>query len=101
MKLYTTLWNGESWATRGGQVKLDWSKTLFMAGFRNFNINACIPIPSTNGGENKGLSGESRKKHKEIYSKLIVYDYCRDFICFARGLPYECRNRLTDFPNEY
>ncbi|CAK8543643.1 unnamed protein product [Lathyrus sativus] len=106
MKLYTTLWNGDSWATRGGQVKIDWSKAPFTAGFRNFNANACIPTPSNNclgfnGGENKGLSDETRKKLKEIYSKLIVYDYCRDFIRFSRGLPYECHNRLTDHPDEY
>ncbi|CAK8543641.1 unnamed protein product [Lathyrus sativus] len=106
MKLYTTLWNGDSWATRGEQVKIDWSKAPFTAGFRNFNANACIPIPSNNflgfnGGENKGLSDETRKKLKEIYSKLIVCDYCRDFIRFSRGLPYECHNRLTDRQDEY
>jgi xyloglucan:xyloglucosyl transferase len=75
MKLYTTLWNGDSWATRGGQVKIDWSKAPFTAGFRNFNVNACIPNPSNNcldfnGGESKGLSGETRKKLKEIHSKI-------------------------------
>ncbi|KAL5059733.1 hypothetical protein RYX36_031337 [Vicia faba] len=60
--------------------------------------NNCLGF---NGGEDKGLSGETRKKLKEIYSKLIVYDYCRDFIRFSRGLPYECHNRLTDHPDEY
>jgi xyloglucan:xyloglucosyl transferase len=58
MKLYTTLWNGDTWATRGGIVKIDWSNATFTAGFRNFNVNACIPSPSNNclsfnGGTNK------------------------------------------------
>jgi hypothetical protein len=87
-------------------VKIDWSKAPFSAGFRNFNVNACIPNPSNNclgfnGGESKGLSGETRKKLKEIHLKLVVYDYCRDFIRFARGFPFECRNRYPDFPDEY
>ncbi|KAK2428920.1 xyloglucan endotransglucosylase/hydrolase [Trifolium repens] len=104
MKLYTTLWNGDTWATRGGIVKIDWSKAPFTAGFRNFNANACIPSPSNNclnfnGGKNKGLSSKTRKQLKVIHSKWVVYDYCRDFRRYARGLPYECRktnNRLAD-----
>ncbi|XP_061369845.1 xyloglucan endotransglucosylase protein 1-like [Gastrolobium bilobum] len=96
MRVYTTLWNGDSWATRWGQVKLDWSQAPFIAGFRNFNANACIPRSGAscvgfNGGRNKGLSAETRKKLKEIHSKWAVYDYCRDFRRYAHGLPYECR----------
>ncbi|WJX57147.1 xyloglucan:xyloglucosyl transferase [Trifolium repens] len=104
MKLYTTLWNGDTWATRGGIVKIYWSKAPFTAGLRNFNANACIPSPSNNclnfnGGKNKGLSSKTRKQLKVIHSKWVVYDYCRDFRRYARGLPYECRktnNRLAD-----
>ena len=104
MKLYTTLWNGDTWATRGGKVKIDWSKAPFTSEFRNFNANACIPSPSNNclsfnGGKNKGLSSKTRKQLKVIHSKWVVYDYCRDFRRYARGLPYECRktnNRLAD-----
>ncbi|WJX62534.1 xyloglucan:xyloglucosyl transferase [Trifolium repens] len=104
MKLYTTLWNGDTWATRGGKVKIDWSKAPFTAEFRNFNANACIPSPSNNclsfnGGKNKGHSSKTRKQLKVIHSKWVVYDYCRDFRRYARGLPYECRkanNRLAD-----
>ncbi|CAL5190574.1 unnamed protein product [Lathyrus oleraceus] len=96
MKLYTTLWNGDSWATRWGQVKIDWSKAPFIASFRNFNANACIPSSSNNcygfnSGKNKGLNGETKMKLKEIHAKWNVYDYCRDFRRYAHGLPYECR----------
>ncbi|XP_012568655.1 probable xyloglucan endotransglucosylase/hydrolase protein 16 [Cicer arietinum] len=109
MKLYTTLWNGDSWATRWGQVKIDWSKAPFIASFRNFNANACIPLPNSsncldfNSGKNKGLNAEKRKKLKEIHAKWVVYDYCRDFRRYARGLPYECRknNRLLAIEDEY
>ncbi|KAJ1379006.1 Xyloglucan endo-transglycosylase, C-terminal [Sesbania bispinosa] len=98
MRVYTTLWNGDSWATRGGLVKIDWSKAPFIANFKNFNANACISSRRAscngfNGGRNKGLDSKTRKKLKEIHSKWVVYDYCRDFKRFARGLPYECRKK--------
>ncbi|XP_061369846.1 xyloglucan endotransglucosylase protein 1-like [Gastrolobium bilobum] len=102
MKVYITLWNGDSWATKGGKVKIDWSQAPFIAGFRNFNGNACIPSSvescvGFNGGPKKGLGAETRKKVKEIYYKWIVYDYCRDFRRYAHGLPYECRRHNSAF----
>ncbi|KAK7287516.1 hypothetical protein RIF29_00797 [Crotalaria pallida] len=96
MRIYTTLWNGDSWATRWGQVKLDLSNAPFIAGFKNFNANSCIASPRTdckgfNGGQNKGLDGESKQILKNVLSKWVVYNYCRDFRRYAHGLPYECR----------
>ncbi|KAE9594019.1 putative xyloglucan:xyloglucosyl transferase, Xyloglucan-specific endo-beta-1,4-glucanase [Lupinus albus] len=96
MRIYTTLWNGDSWATRWGKVKLDLSNAPFVAGFKNFDANACIAKTGEdcnvfNGGQNKGLDRESKQKWKVVLSKWVVYDYCRDFRRYAHGLPYECR----------
>lgn len=103
MKVYTNLWNGDSWATRWGKEKIDWSKAPFIVGLRNFNANACIARPEANcmdfnRGRNKGLNSEIRKKLKEIYSKWAVYNYCRDFKRHAHGLPNECRMTNKDDP---
>ncbi|KAH9320665.1 hypothetical protein KI387_015304, partial [Taxus chinensis] len=38
MRIYSSLWNAEDWATRGGLVKTDWTKAPFLASFRNFNF---------------------------------------------------------------
>lgn len=103
MRVYSTLWNGDAWATRWGQVKIDWSKAPFIAGYRNFNANACImrqgaSCAGFNGGRNRGLSAATKKKMKEIRSRWLVYDYCRDFRRYSHGLPFECRkknHRLT------
>ncbi|KAE8661090.1 putative xyloglucan endotransglucosylase/hydrolase protein 25 [Hibiscus syriacus] len=35
MRIYSSLWNADDWATRGGVVK------PFTASYRNFNANAC------------------------------------------------------------
>ncbi|CAL5404271.1 unnamed protein product [Camellia sinensis] len=42
MRIYSSLWNADDWATRGELVKTDWTKAPFTASFRNFNANACI-----------------------------------------------------------
>lgn len=97
MRLYTTLWNGDTWATRWGKVKLDMSSAPFVAGFKNFNANACIAKPGSNcksfsAGKNGGLDIESKQKLKKVLSKWVVYHYCRDLRRYAHdGLPYECR----------
>lgn len=98
MRLYTTLWNGEAWATQGGTMKVDWSKGPFTAWFSNFNANACVPSQSNNclgfnGGKNRGLNIDARKKLNQIYSKWLVYDYCHDVRRYANGLPNECRRK--------
>ncbi|KAJ1377245.1 Xyloglucan endo-transglycosylase, C-terminal [Sesbania bispinosa] len=103
MRLYTTLWNGDSWATRWGEVKLDLSNAPFVAGFRNFNAKACVVGPRTtckrfSDGQYNGLDIESKQKMQKVHSKWVVYDYCRDYRRYAHGLPFECRkeNLLQD-----
>jgi len=103
MRVYTTLWNGDSWATRWGEVKIDLTNAPFVAGFKNFNAIACIAnqgqianCRNYNGGKYKGLDSESKRKMKQVLSKWVVYDYCADLRRYAHGLPYECRkeNRI-------
>lgn len=103
MRVYATLWNGDSWATRWGKVKIDISKAPFTASLRNFNANACILSPKVpcrgfNRARNQRLDAPTRNKIKEVQSKWMVYDYCHDFRRYSHGLPYECRraNKLRN-----
>ncbi|BAT88964.1 hypothetical protein LR48_Vigan2483s000100 [Vigna angularis] len=97
MRMYTTLWNGDAWATRWGAVKLDLSYAPFVASFRNFNADACIAneggasCKGFNGGRATGLTEEKKSEMQRVLSKWVVYDYCRDFRRYSHGLPYECR----------
>ncbi|KAI9114542.1 hypothetical protein K1719_014240 [Acacia pycnantha] len=97
MRVYTTLWNGDSWATRWGQVKIDLSNAPFIASFRNFTARACAvsPEPSCRGfsvaKKTKDIDLESKIKMQEIQEKWVVYDYCHDLRRYAHGLPFECR----------
>ncbi|KAK4391690.1 putative xyloglucan endotransglucosylase/hydrolase protein 26 [Sesamum angolense] len=41
MRVYSSIWNADSWATRGGQDKIDWTKAPFVARLRRFTPRAC------------------------------------------------------------
>ncbi|KAJ6730687.1 XYLOGLUCAN ENDOTRANSGLUCOSYLASE/HYDROLASE PROTEIN 8-RELATED [Salix viminalis] len=42
MRIYSSLWNADDWATKGGLVKTDWTQAPFTASYINFKANACI-----------------------------------------------------------
>ncbi|VAI79202.1 unnamed protein product [Triticum turgidum subsp. durum] len=42
MRLYSSLWNADDWATQGGRVKTDWSHAPFSASYRGFKADACV-----------------------------------------------------------
>lgn len=44
MRIYSSLWNADDWATRGGLVKTDWSQAPFTASYRNFNAQAVFGL---------------------------------------------------------
>ena len=52
MRIYSSLWNAEDWATRGGLVKTDWSKAPFTASYRNFNA-----LTSSSTGQSLDATG--------------------------------------------
>lgn len=102
MSIKVSLWNGDSWATRGGKDKIDWSKGPFIASFRNHKIDACVW-----NGNARFCRAESSINwwHKEKFSSLtstqrrlfrwvrkyhMIYDYCQDNERFQNNLPKEC-----------
>lgn len=95
MKLYGSLWDAEDWATRGGQVKTDWSKAPFTASFRNFNGEGCVEGAgdsscSSKGWMNEEMDSGSLRRLRWVQKNYMVYDYCSDAKRFPQGLPPEC-----------
>lgn len=107
MRLYSSLWDAEEWATRGGLVKTDWSKAPFTAYYRNFNADACVWYPasgasscfsmaavaSENSWFNQDLDAVSYRKMRWVQRKYMIYSYCADGKRFPGGRPRECRLR--------
>ncbi|XVF25551.1 hypothetical protein REPUB_Repub13aG0221800 [Reevesia pubescens] len=104
MKLYSSLWNADQWATRGGLVKTDWSKAPFKAYNRKFNANACTwsnansdcASQTSNSGRNhvwetQALDASGRRRLRWVQKYSMVYNYCTDLKRFPQGRPPECR----------
>ncbi|KAL7185196.1 hypothetical protein ACSBR2_027178 [Camellia fascicularis] len=95
MKVYSSLWNADDWATQGGRVKTDWTKAPFIACYRNFNVNDASST-STNSVSNQAWQTQqldimARKRLRWVQSKYMIYNYCTDFKRFPQGLPRECK----------
>ncbi|OVA03245.1 Glycoside hydrolase [Macleaya cordata] len=97
MRLYSSLWCADDWATRGGLVKTDWTQAPFVASYRAFNTDAC----KFSGGKsscsslkgswwNQALDGEGEKKLKWVQKNYMIYNYCNDLKRFPQGVPPEC-----------
>ncbi|KAF8016229.1 hypothetical protein BT93_H1670 [Corymbia citriodora subsp. variegata] len=104
MKIYSSLWNADDWATRGGLIKTDWSKAPFTAYYRNFQATACtwssgsssceIRRPSSNSGatwQTNELDANSRRRLRWVQKYFMIYNYCADSKRFPQGSPAECR----------
>ncbi|XP_031479545.1 probable xyloglucan endotransglucosylase/hydrolase protein 23 [Nymphaea colorata] len=108
MRLYSSLWDAEDWATRGGLVKTDWSQAPFTAQFRDLTIEAGARTGSaarinSHGRRNlptwmnQGLvnSYADQEKLAWVQKNYMVYNYCNDLGRFPQGLPKECSSGLT------
>ncbi|KAH7853875.1 hypothetical protein Vadar_007582 [Vaccinium darrowii] len=101
---YCSIWDGESWATRGGLVKTDWNSAPFIARFSNFTARACkwngqISITQcaaptaanwwTSPVYSK-LSSAEQGAMKRVRDNYMIYDYCQDTKRFNGQMPPEC-----------
>lgn len=99
MRVFSSIWNADDWATQGGRVKTDWSQAPFTAYFRNFKATSCSPSQSkicgqsslTGGGLfNQDLDETRKQQLKDVDANYKVYDYCTDSTRFQNGAPKEC-----------
>lgn len=96
MRIYSSLWSADDWATRGGLVKTDWSKAPFTAYYRNFKATS-ISTGSSNpnsGAEyqTNALDAYGRRRLRWVQKYFMIYNYCNDLKRFPQGIPAECRN---------
>ncbi|KAK9115882.1 hypothetical protein Sjap_014829 [Stephania japonica] len=101
MRLYSSLWCADDWATRGGLVKTDWTHAPFTASYRAFKADACV---YTNGRSscssskatwwNQALDSNAVKKLKWVQQNYMIYNYCSDGKRFPGGFPPECALKM-------
>ncbi|PQQ00737.1 uncharacterized protein Pyn_10115 [Prunus yedoensis var. nudiflora] len=93
MRIYSSLWNADDWATRGGLVKTDWTQAPFTASYRNFQASTTSTnsLTEQNAWQTQGLDAAGRNRLRWVQQKFMVYNYCSDLKRFPQGLPAECR----------
>ncbi|XBI59006.1 xyloglucan endotransglucosylase protein 6 isoform X2 [Aegilops tauschii subsp. strangulata] len=116
MAVYSSIWNADDWATRGGLVKTDWSHAPFVATFRDVRVEGCAwaaNASDSDAGEVARCSGSSwgkegrywwkekdmqelsvHQSHQLVWARAhhLVYDYCVDTDRFPVQPP-ECAGR--------
>lgn len=99
MRLYSSLWDADNWATRGGLVKTDWSQAPFKAYYQNFSEDGCFwnngysfCTPNSNSWlwENFDYDYAKKGQMKWVQDNYMIYNYCQDSKRFPQGFPLEC-----------
>ncbi|AQK40643.1 Xyloglucan endotransglucosylase/hydrolase protein 2 [Zea mays] len=101
MAVHATLWDGSYWATRKGEVKIDWSSAPFVVSYRDYTANACAVHGRNGGGSSSCPAGanEWMDRQSDDTDRLTVawarrnclqYNYCDDGWRFPQGFPGEC-----------
>ncbi|GLJ13867.1 hypothetical protein SUGI_0221530 [Cryptomeria japonica] len=107
--MFSSLYNGDQWATQGGRVKIDFSSAPFVASLSNLTLEGCVwnmedyngslaLCSSTNQGnhwwngpEYSSLNYTQQRQMKWVWDNYLVYNYCDDLPRFNyTKLPFEC-----------
>ncbi|KAJ6816201.1 putative xyloglucan endotransglucosylase/hydrolase protein 8 isoform X1 [Iris pallida] len=101
MYMFSSIWNADDWATRGGLEKTDWKNAPFMSAYKDFNVEACQweePFPACVSTTTENwwdqydawsLDGSQQEDFGWVGRNLVVYDYCKDYERYPK-LPEEC-----------
>ncbi|KAG9146353.1 hypothetical protein Leryth_018406 [Lithospermum erythrorhizon] len=95
MKLYSSIWDADQWATRGGLIKTDWSQAPFTSSYKNFNASndgCAVGLGNTSceSWMSQKLDPFGEEKLKWVKKNYMIYNYCTDINRFPQGLPPEC-----------
>ncbi|KAG0459624.1 hypothetical protein HPP92_022752 [Vanilla planifolia] len=100
MKIYSSLWNADDWATRGGIEKTNWANAPFVASYRTFHVDGCeasveAKFCATQGQrwwdqkDFQDLDGLQYRRLAWVRQKYTIYNYCSDRSRFP-AVPPEC-----------
>ncbi|CAM6121250.1 unnamed protein product [Calypogeia fissa] len=91
MWVFTSIWNGDDWATRGGQDKVNWTYAPFVTHVKDFKLNGCVhdgkgaapectsPLyTGTWWSTHDDLNPVEMRKLEWVREKYLTYDYCKD-----------------------
>ena len=84
MGIYASIWDGSTWATRGGAIPIDWGKSPFVASFGRYQFDTCYGRGANclnrkwwNTPTYQTLSA-NQLGQLQWANQYKVYDYCED-----------------------
>ncbi|KAF6140517.1 hypothetical protein GIB67_035544 [Kingdonia uniflora] len=101
MSLYATIWDGSTWATKGGRYKVNYKYAPYIAEFSDFILQGCAvdpieQLPKCDNWEDgvldslaEGITKDQRSKMENFRKKHVTYSYCYDRTRYFSPLP-EC-----------
>ncbi|PHU26592.1 putative xyloglucan endotransglucosylase/hydrolase protein 8 [Capsicum chinense] len=101
MYVFSSIWNADNWATRGGLDKINWKNAPFVASYKEFTIDACTwknPYPACASTTTQHwwdqysawhLSSKQKTDYAWVQRNFVVYNYCQDTVR-NRYKPQEC-----------
>ncbi|KAI3469090.1 hypothetical protein Pfo_025753 [Paulownia fortunei] len=103
MSVYATIWDASSWATNGGQEKVNYRYEPFVAEFKDLVLEGCIVDPTdqisssnctdTIAGliakDYSAITPQGRRSMKWFREKYMYYSYCYDNLRYPVPPP-EC-----------
>lgn len=104
--IYSTIWNGENWATNDGWTKLNWTYSPFVVNFESFDVDACLVqngdtascVAQTNSwwaqSAYQTLGAVQIIELDWVRQNYLLYDYCGDRKRFPVAAPECARNPL-------
>ncbi|MCO5599658.1 hypothetical protein L7F22_053763 [Adiantum nelumboides] len=103
MYIFSSIWNGDGWATRGGLDKINWEAAPFVSAYEKFHVDACewsemgdVPACAATTSQQWWdrpfawtLTEKEKASYKWATSKFMQYNYCTDVARYATP-PAEC-----------
>jgi xyloglucan:xyloglucosyl transferase len=105
MYMFSSIWNADNWATRGGLEKTNWAAAPFVSSYKKFHDLGCkweddnTTLCANNNNASashwwdEAVAWTLTKKQREYYrwvnSKYLIYDYCHDQSRYSIK-PVEC-----------
>ncbi|KAG6554337.1 hypothetical protein Mapa_004253 [Marchantia paleacea] len=107
MYVYSSIWNGGSWATCGGGVKSNWTQQPFLALDTDFSVTDSCRVDEAGTTELHQcytnlywswygndpyltLTQTQIEDLRWIKNNYVIYDYCTDLKRFNRTTPPDC-----------
>ncbi|KAH7431790.1 hypothetical protein KP509_08G066600 [Ceratopteris richardii] len=74
MRVFSSIWNGDQWATQGGRVKINWAHAPFVASYRKFKALSNDQLTAAD----IALDKVKLDKLAWVKQNFVLYDYCTD-----------------------